>query len=123
MFKGWCGLVAVALNGGYTLIEIEEEPVPLGVFEETGAGYFTTVLAVMILILIVLMIVFYFMNCYKCKMRIKQLQHDQNVYHGWNLGRLRETVEELELQETDALVCDMEENFRKKFQNVEPFLE
>jgi len=123
MFGIWGGVIAVILNGGYTLIEIEEEPVPLAALPEAGDGYFKTVVAVMIIMMLVWMAVLYFLNCYKCRTRIRQLTHDSEVYLGWRLTRLRETVEELELQEAEELVDDMEKIFIKNVREVEPFLE
>ncbi len=110
------------LNAKYTLIEIEEEKIPLAMSTQDVAGYFGTVIVVMACLLILCAIVIYVVSCYKYRVRIRQLQSEK-VHCGWNLMRLREAVTNMELQEAERLVNDMEQNFRKKIKEAEPFLE
>lgn len=95
------------LSTGYTLVEIEEEATPLapGISNTTMA--FGAVLVLMGCVLTIGMALVYMGSCYKCKRRIKQLQDNQGGVRGWNLRRLRDTVTDMELQQTEQIPMDL----------------
>lgn len=95
------------LSTGYTLVEIEEEATPLapGISNTTLA--FGAVFVLMGCILAVGMALVYIGSCYKCRLRIKQLQKNQGSVRGWNLRRLRDTVTDMELQQTEQIPMDL----------------
>lgn len=125
MFDIWTGIAAISPNREYTLIEIRDEQVPLGLPTHGGQQYFGIVIGVMFIMLVVGACAIYLMECYRCRSRITQLDPNKKVYCGWKLRRLRETIAELELEETKQLEKDVQEMlqefFSKKIPKAEPF--
>ncbi len=123
MIQKWGSLTAGFLSGGYTLIEIQEEPVPLALVPEAEGQYFGLAVELILLKVLLFAVVLYMIACQRFRARIRRLDKEGNAYRGWNLKRLRECVEELELKEADRIVDDMEKVFSKKIMEAEPFLE
>ena len=117
------GMSIIALSAEYRLIEIQEEKVPLEQLPEVNSDYSGMVIGVMILLMAVLIVALYFFVCHKYRARIRQLRHTDEVYQGWNLRCLKETVMEMEQQEAERIVRNMEENFKKNVFDYEPFFE
>lgn len=115
------GMVAVALSKGYTLIRIEDEQVPLGLLPRNANQYFGPVAGVVLAMLLVCVCAAYLMTCRRYRTRIGQLDRERKRYCGWMLRRLRETVEELELEETAYMEKEIQKFFSEKDLKAEPF--
>lgn len=120
MFGRLNGIIAVVLSKGYTLIQIQDEQVPLGLFPQLENQYFGAAVGVVTAILLTGACVVYLMACQRYRTRIRQLDRERKCYCGWHLRRLRETAEDLELEETAYMEKEMQ-NFSKKFLKAEPF--
>lgn len=97
-------VILIVINKGYTLVEIQDEPVPLGAFPEVGSQYSGIVAGVMMLMVLAWLAAVYLLNCFKNRSRIRQLRSEEEIYYGWNLKRLKETVVEMELQEAEPFL-------------------
>lgn len=93
----------------YYITEIQDEQVPLapGVKNQF---YLPTILGMIVLILL-LMVLTYWIGCRNYQKRIRELDEEKKCYCGWNLWKLRETVNEQELQKADDLLNEMQEAF------------
>lgn len=121
MFGRNDGMVAVVLSKGYTLIRIEDEQVPLGLLPGDANQYFGPVAGVVIAMLLACVCAAYLMACQRYRTRIGQLDREHERYCGWTLRRLRETVEELELEETAYMEKEIQNFFSEKDLKAEPF--
>ncbi len=93
------GILAAAT---YNIIEIEEETTPLAVAPEFSGAMTAGIFAIAILLVVLAATASYFGRCMNYRKRIRQLTDDTEVYHGWNEGRLRDTVTELEIDKLRA---------------------
>lgn len=82
----------------YRIITINEERIPLA--DGTPMEYFGGTIAVMLFILVLFAGIMYILSCNKYRKRIGQLDMEGRAYKGWNLGRLKETVVEIEMDKT-----------------------
>lgn len=121
MFGRLSGIAAVALGKGYTLILIQDEQVPLGLFPQVENQYFGVAVGVVTAMLLVGACTVYLMACQRYRARIMQLDRERKGYCGWHLRRLRETAEDLELEETAYIEKEMQNFFFKKILKAEPF--
>lgn len=119
MFDKCCAIAANICDQGYTLIEIEEECIPLSGLPKSDGSYFFVTVGAMIAVILIGTLALYLFGCYGYRKRIRQLRRGQDVYCGWKLWRLRETVKELEMQEVEQIVTEMQEIFKKNIQEIE----
>ena len=107
MLRLWNATQYFALNAGYTLVEIEEEMTPLAAGPADAKFAFGVVLAIMGCMLVIGMAMIYVISCCKCRNRIQQLQNSSGKVNGWNLRRLRDTIIDMELQQTEEISSDL----------------
>ncbi len=93
------GAIAAA---AYNIIEIEEETTPLAVAPKFSGAMTAGIFAIAILLVVLAATASYFGRCMNYRKRIRQLTDDSEVYRGWNEGRLRDTVTELEIDKLRA---------------------
>ena len=79
---------------GYTLIEIEEEEMPLASMPLNDGGTF---------VWLATGFAYYVTCCIRYRKRIAELKEEQQVYLGWNLRHLKETVQELEYDKVSRM--------------------
>lgn len=103
MLQMWKAIPYFSLNAGYTLVEIEEEATPLAAGPADATFAFAVVLVIMGCMLVLGMTMIYFISCYKCRTRILHLQNNEGKVSGWNLRRLRDTIIDIELQQTEQI--------------------
>ena len=81
----------------YRLIIIEPEKVPLSAGIGTTNSFLGPMLAVMLAAAVIICLWAYLARCRAYRERIRKLDPGGEVHMGWNIGRLRRTAEELEL--------------------------
>lgn len=86
---------------GYYLTEIRDEAVPLA--SGNSSPFYVVTVIIMIIAILLLVLCIYLLACRKYRKRMVSLEAPKEIYHGWNLRRLRETVEELELKKAENL--------------------
>ncbi len=121
MFGRIGGIAAVVLSKGYTLIQIQDEQVPLGLFPQVENQYFGVAVGVVTAMLLAGACTVYLMACQRYRARIRQLDRERKCYCGWHLRHLRETAGDLELEETAYMEKEMQNFFSKKIPKAEPF--
>ena len=99
---GYIFLAGILAAATYNIIEIEEETTPLAVAPEFSGAMTAGIFAIAILLVVLAATASYFGRCMNYRKRIRQLTDDTEVYHGWNEGRLRDTVTELEIDKLRA---------------------
>lgn len=107
-------------NISYSIIEIAEEEVPLS--PDPGDPYYYPMLAVMLLLFCAVSMGVYLILCSRYRKRIRELDAESDRHLGWRLWKLRNLVNELELQKAESLIQEMQESFQKNVKNGEPFL-
>lgn len=105
----------------YSLIVIEENPVPLSA--SVSEGYFDVTFATMTFVLILAVIVVYLCYCCGYRARIRELMQEEAAYMGWNPVRLRITAQELEMRRAEQVMDDMQKVFETNIKKSEPSLE
>lgn len=86
---------------GYTLIEIEDEEMPLASMPLNDGGTFVWLW--FLLVLLASGFAYYVTCCIRYRKRIAELKEEQQVYLGWNLRQLKETVQELEYDKVSRM--------------------
>ncbi len=107
MLQMWKAIPYFSLNAGYTLVEIEEEATPLAAGPADATIAFSIILVITGCMLVLGMAMIYFISCYKCRARILQLQNNEGKVSGWNLRRLRDTIIDIELQQTEQISSEL----------------
>jgi len=107
MLQMWKAMHFISLNAGYTLVEIEEEATPLAAGPADTTLAFAVILVIMGCMLVLGMTMIYFISCYKCRARILQLQNEEGKVSGWNLRKLRDTIIDIELQQTEQISSEL----------------
>lgn len=107
MLRLWETTQYLALNAGYTLVEIEEEMTPLAASPADAKFAFGVILTIMGCMLVIGMAMIYVISCYKCRARIQQLQNNGGKVSGWNLRRLRDAIIDMELQQAEEISRDL----------------
>lgn len=90
------------LQQGYRLIIIEQEKVPLASGPGTAGSLLGTALAVMLATVIFACLWAYLARCRDYRERIRRFDPGGEAYLGWNIWRLKRTIEELELDMAGA---------------------
>ena len=85
------------MGQNYQLIVIENDKLLLTAGHGMAGSGFWLALAVMLAVVAVVSICFYLTRCRGYRKRIRELDLGGGEYRGWNVRRLEETVEELEL--------------------------
>lgn len=93
----------------YYITEIQDEQVPLA--SRAGNQFYLPTILGMTVLIFLLMLITYWIGCRNYQKRIKELDEEKKCYCGWNFWKLRETVNELELQKADDLLNEMQEAF------------
>ena len=88
------------IGQGYQLIIIENEKPFLTAGAGTMYGSFLLTLAVMLAAVLLVSLWFYLMRCRSCRKRLRELNPDGRERRGWNVVRLEQEIEELELDMT-----------------------
>lgn len=82
------------MRQGYQLIVIENKHALFA-----GSSFLLT-LAVMLAVALLVFLWFYLMRCISCRKRIRELDPDGGEHRGWNVMRLEQTIDDLELDMT-----------------------
>lgn len=86
------------LQQSYRLVIIEPERIPLSAGTGATDSFLVLTLAVMLATVVCICLWAYLARCRDYRERIRKLDPGgEEVYMGWNIWRLRQTVEELEL--------------------------
>lgn len=85
------------MQQNYRLIIIEPERVPLSAGTGATGSILGPTLAVMLAAVVFICLWAYLARCRDYRERIRKLDPGGEVYKGWNIWRLRQTAEELEL--------------------------
>lgn len=107
-------------EANYSLVEIREEEVPL--YAGPVDTYYYATIAVMLALLVVAFLVTYLVICSKYRKYIRELGNGDGKQLGWRLWKLKETVNELEVQKAESMIREMQESLQKNVKNGEPFL-
>ena len=86
----------------YRLVQIEEEMTPLhsGVSE----NYYTHALIGMAIVLLLAILISYIVTCSRYRKRIRELDEQKLVQPTWNLWKLKQLVNELELKKAEIAI-------------------
>lgn len=85
----------------YVLTVIEEEEVPLAA--NVQGDFYGWTIAFMALLLAMFAVAIYLVICNRYRKRIRRLDPIGTSYMGWHLGKLKETVLEVEQQSVDNM--------------------
>lgn len=89
----------------YRLIYIADEEVPLASSLIRENRFFPVTVAVMLTLILVTLVLVYYIQCKKYRNRIAYLSGERKDFHtGWNLIKLREEVQEMELEAVEQAV-------------------
>ena len=88
------------IGQGYQLIIIENEKGLLTTGSGMAYGSFLLTLAIMLAAVLLVSLWFYLMRCRSCRKRLRELNPDGRERRGWNVVRLEQEIEELELDMT-----------------------
>lgn len=86
----------------YRLVQIEEEMTPL--HSGTSENYYIYALVGMVIVLLLAILISYIVTCSRYRKRIRELDEQQLVNPTWNLWKLKQLVNELELKKAEIAI-------------------
>lgn len=98
------GVVGKALlkSVTYRLVQIEEEMTPL--HSGVNENYYIHALIGMAIVLLLAILISYIVTCSRYRKRIRELDEQQLVKPTWNLWKLKQLVNELELKKAEIAI-------------------
>lgn len=83
----------------YRIVQIEEEITPLN--SGIGENYYFHALVAMVIVLILALLISYIVTCSRFRKRIRELDEQRNLKLTWNLWKLKQLINELELEKAE----------------------
>lgn len=83
----------------YRIVQIEEEMTPL--YSGIGENYYIHALAGMVIVLFLAILISYIVTCSRFRKRIRELDEQGTLKPTWNLWKLKQLVNELELEKAE----------------------
>lgn len=79
----------------YTIIQIEEEQIPLTA--TMGNNFFGMAMIILLILFVAFMLIMYLSCCRRYQSRIRQLDNTGLAYGGYRIAELKKTITELEM--------------------------